>query len=114
LPFVKKARKECKATGIATGIHADVHKIEGNAEVQEKNVCILDDIIATGGTIICAIKHLKSLGAKKIIVGATHGVFAGDKIAEKILASSCDRIFITNAILNNNSSGVEIVKLPKD
>lgn len=110
---LKKARKECKATGISTGIHADIHKIEGSADVQGKNVCILDDIIATGGTIICTAKHLKCLGAKKIIVGATHGVFAGDKIAEKILANSCDRIFITNAILNKNYNEVEIVKLPK-
>src|SRR3989338_6693905 len=59
--------------------------MEGEVPVRGKNVCILDDIISTGGTIIRAIEHLKSRGAKKIIVGTTHGVFAGEKIAEKIL-----------------------------
>src|SRR3989344_3364883 len=39
-----------------------IHKIEGEVNVKGKNVCILDDIIASGGTILKAIKHLKKLG----------------------------------------------------
>ena len=106
-----KVRHESKATGENTGIHADIHKIEGEVDVENKNVCILDDIISTGGTIVRAIEHLKSRGAKKIIVGATHGVFAGEKIAEKILRASCDKIFVTNAIIQNENSNLEILKL---
>ena len=71
---------------------------DANKKIRGKNICILDDIIATGGTIIHAIKHLKEKGAKKIIVGGTHGVFAGETIAEKILKSSCSHIFVTNSI----------------
>ncbi|MCX6752337.1 MAG: ribose-phosphate diphosphokinase [Candidatus Nomurabacteria bacterium] len=109
-----KVRHESKATGEKTGIHADIHKIEGEVDVENKNVCILDDIISTGGTIIRAIEHLKSRGAKKIIVGATHGVFAGEKIAEKILKASCEKIFVTNAIIQSENSDIEIIKLPKN
>lgn len=93
------------------GLETEIHSMKLNADVKGKNICILDDIIATGSTIIHAIRHLKSLGAKKIIVGATHGVFAGEKIAEKILKNNCDKIFVTNAILNKNKK-VEILKLP--
>ena len=113
---LQKTRKESRATGIKTSIHADIHKIEGEADVRRKNVCILDDIISTGGTIIRAIEHLKSRGVEKIIVGATHGVFAGEKIAEKILKNHCNKIFITNAIIYNNDekNNVEILKLTKN
>lgn len=110
---LKKTRKEANATGTKTGIHAKIHKIEGHADVKGKNVCILDDIISTGGTIMHATKHLKSLGVKKIIVGATHGVFAGDKIAEKILKSACSELFTTNAI-PSKSKLVKILKLQKN
>ncbi|HBA46036.1 hypothetical protein A2W67_03575 [Candidatus Nomurabacteria bacterium RIFCSPLOWO2_02_40_28] len=99
---LKKVRHESKAT--KNQIHARIHKMEGEVPVRGKNVCILDDIISTGGTIIRAIEHLKSRGAKKIIVGTTHGVFAGEKIAEKILKNGCTHLFVTNAIEQQNSS----------
>ncbi|MFA6076762.1 MAG: ribose-phosphate diphosphokinase [Candidatus Paceibacterota bacterium] len=110
---LEKTRKESKATGIKTGIHAEIHKIEGEVEVNGKNVCILDDMISTGGTIIRAIEHLKARGAKKIIVGTVHGIFAGEKIAEKILNNNCDKLFTTNSIVSNDNSKLEIIKLTK-
>ena len=103
---LKKRRKRNAKHGLET----DIHKIDGHADVKDKNVCILDDIIATGGTIMYAARHLKELGAKKIIVGATHGIFCGKKIPEKILKSSCSHIFVTDSILNNHK--VKILKLP--
>jgi|SRR3989344_826813 len=84
---LKKVRKE----------HNHVHKIDGHADVKGKNVCILDDIIDTGGTIRRAIDHLRKLGAKKIIVGATHGIFSKGKIKE------ADFVFTTNSIENSHS-----------
>src|SRR3989338_11464111 len=49
---LKKVRHESKAT--KNQIHARIHKMEGEVPVRGKNVCILDDIISTGGTIIRA------------------------------------------------------------
>ncbi len=107
---LKKVRHESK-TVEKTSIYADIHTMEGEIDVKGKNVCILDDMISTGGTIIRAIEHLKSRGAKKIIVGATHVIFAGEKIAEKIIKASCDKIFVTNSIIFSNNNEVEILKL---
>ena len=106
---LRKTRKESTANGTPTGIHAEIHKMEGEVDVEGKNVCILDDIISTGGTIIRATEHLKSRGARKIIVGATHGVFAGENIAEKILRNNCDQLFTTNAISQNSLSANFVV-----
>lgn len=97
---MNKKRRRVKEHGLETEIHS--MECDNELDVKGKNICILDDIVASGGTIIYAAKHLKKLGAKKIIVGATHGVFCGDKIAEKILKSSCSRIFVTNSILNQD------------
>lgn len=112
---LQKTRSKAKGNGVKNGIHADINGMKGDANlnnsVKGKNICILDDIISTGGTLIHAIKHLKALGAKKIIVGATHGVFAGENVSQKILNSSCDKIFITNAIINSKTKNVEILKL---
>ena len=39
------------------------------------NVVILDDVIATGGTMVKAAEMLKRQGAKKVYLGCVHGVF---------------------------------------
>ena len=81
---------------------------------KDKNVCIMDDMVSTGGTVVHAIKHLKSLGAKKIVVATVHGIFAGNKIAEKILKAGCQKIFVTDSIPNEYNKNVQVVKLPEN
>lgn len=105
-----KSRGKSKANGVKNGIHADINGMKGEIDVRGKNICILDDIISTGSTLIHAITHLKKLGAKKIIVGATHGVFAGEKIAQKIQKAGASNIFVTNAIVSKNKN-VKVLKL---
>lgn len=107
---LKKVRHKSKETGMETGIHADINTMEGEIDVEGKNVCILDDIISTGSTIVRAIEHLKARGAQTIIVGATHGVFTGHRIAEKILNNSCSELFINNTIAVKNVTFDTLVK----
>ncbi len=109
-----KKRKASVATGNNTEIYAHIHKIESDIDVDGKNICILDDMISTGSTMMKTIEHLKEKGAKKVIVGATHGIFAGVDIAQKIIDSSCDHIFTTNSITREPDTKVTILKLPKD
>ena len=46
-------------------------------EVEGKSVCIVDDIIATGGTIMRASKALKEQGANSVYACCAHGLFTG-------------------------------------
>jgi ribose-phosphate pyrophosphokinase len=89
--------------------------MKGEIDVKGKNVCIMDDMISTGGTVIHAIKHLRGLGANKIIVATAHGIFAGEKIAEKIIKAGCAQIIITDSIQIQNEPNkiIKILKLPK-
>jgi ribose-phosphate pyrophosphokinase len=66
-------------------------------DIAGKTVLMIDDMITTGGTIAEASKILKTHGAGKIYVAATHGVFAGNAI-EKLAKSPIERIIITDTI----------------
>lgn len=65
-------------------------------DVTGKNVLIVDDIISTGGTMIRAANILKKMGAKKIYVTATHGVFAEGAIER--VSKAVDELAVTNTI----------------
>ncbi len=72
-----------------------------NIDVEGKSAVILDDIIATGGTMTEAAKQLKDSGAEEVHAGCTHGLLVDD--ADKRLGSACDSVFCTDTIENKNS-----------
>lgn len=49
-------------------------------EVSGKSVLIVDDIIATGSSMLAAIRRLVELGAAGIYVGCTHGQFTNNAL----------------------------------
>jgi len=65
-------------------------------DVEGKNVLIVDDIISTGGTMIRAANILRKMGAKRIYVVATHGVFAEGAIER--VGKAVDELAVTNTI----------------
>jgi ribose-phosphate pyrophosphokinase len=66
--------------------------------VKGKKVAIVDDIIATGGTIAKAAEQLRRQGAESILAVCTHGVFAKNGLDK--LRSVCDEICSTDTIEN--------------
>jgi len=76
-----------------------------SGEVSGDTAIIIDEVISTGGTILDAAKVLKEKGIKKVIVCATHGIFANNA-AEKIESSNIDKVIVTDSIAHN-------VKTPK-
>jgi ribose-phosphate pyrophosphokinase len=75
----------------------EVKATEIIGEVEGKNVIMCDDIIATAGTVVTAAKLCKERGAKQILVGATHGVFAGPAL-ERLADAPIDEIIVTDTI----------------
>ncbi len=66
-------------------------------EVEGRNILMVDDIIATAGTIAGAANLVKERGAEKIFVGATHGIFAGEAL-ERLKQSPISEVVITDTI----------------
>lgn len=66
-------------------------------EVKDKNVLMVDDIVATAGSLCEAAEALRRAGAKSIYAAATHGILSGPAI-ERIDKSCIDELCITNSI----------------
>jgi ribose-phosphate pyrophosphokinase len=65
--------------------------------VKNRNIVMCDDMISTGGTIASAAALLNSRGARKIYVGATHGVFCGSAL-DKLQQAGLDEVIVTDTI----------------
>ena len=65
--------------------------------VEGKNVIIIDDMIATGGTIVEASKILKKQGVKKIYTIATHCLLLGNA-DQKILNAGVEDVICSDTI----------------
>ena len=90
--------------------HDVVQTLSMTGSVSGKNVLMVDDIISTGGTIIEAAKFLKAHGALRIIVAATHGVFAQDAL-EKIEKSPIEMILVTNTLPQKRHTLLKVVNI---
>jgi ribose-phosphate pyrophosphokinase len=66
-------------------------------EVDGRACVLVDDMIATGSTIIAAAEQLKENGATDVWVAATHGLFSGPAI-DRLKNSVIDRVIVTNTV----------------
>jgi len=70
-------------------------------DVKARSVVIVDDIIATGGTIIKATDELKDQGATSVIAACTHGLYTSGALEK--LNSKCDKILSTDTLESETS-----------
>lgn len=114
------AAGRAKDVGEAMGVdydHLEKTRLSGTevvikpakSNVKGKNVLIVDDIIATGSTIITATAQLKQAGAKSVTVACTHGVFTNNAL-ERLTGSSLDGVLSCNT-LENEVSHISVAKL---
>ncbi|MCB9733803.1 MAG: ribose-phosphate pyrophosphokinase [Deltaproteobacteria bacterium] len=66
-------------------------------DVAGKHAVIVDDEVATGGTLIEAANFLMERGALSVIAAFTHPVLAGSAV-ERLTASAIDRLVFTDSI----------------
>src|SRR5260370_29652448 len=62
-----------------------------------KIAVVCDDKSSTGGTLVKAAEALRNKGATDVYTLATHGIFAGDAIAQ-FEKSEINRVIVTNTI----------------
>ncbi len=66
-------------------------------DVEGKIAVVVDDMISTGGTLVKAAEALRKRGATDVYTLATHGIFAGDAIAQ-FERSEINKVIVTNTI----------------
>jgi len=70
-------------------------------DVDGRDVIIVDDMIATGGTIVDAARRCREHGANSVTLAATHGVFAGpalERMAKAHEEGLVQRVIITDSV----------------
>ncbi len=90
--------------------HRSAGRISGErlvGEVQGHTVILVDDLVASGTTLMRAAEACREAGAKRTIAMATHGAFSAD--ADGVLAGDAlDEIVITNSISPPRVSAAEV------
>ena len=66
-------------------------------DVKDKTAVIVDDIIATGGTLVAAAQTVLDEGAREVYAVATHGLFSGDAF-ETLARSPLAGIVVTDTV----------------
>jgi ribose-phosphate pyrophosphokinase len=74
-----------------------VESLDANFDVSGREVVILDDMIAGGGTMMKAIRAVLAGGAKSVCCGCTHGLFLGDAY-NKLQQAGAEEIVCSNTI----------------
>jgi ribose-phosphate pyrophosphokinase len=101
---IKMARAYAKRLGAGLAIvdkrriddvSAEVMHVMG--EVAGKNVILVDDIVATAGSLVEAASALKKKGAKDIYAAITHPVLCGPAM-ERIAGSEIKELMVTDTI----------------
>jgi len=67
-------------------------------EVEGKNVIIVDDMIATGSSLIEAVEALKKAKAKTIYAAITHGILSGPAIARIDQCKGLEQLLISDSV----------------
>jgi len=68
-----------------------------------RDIVVIDDMVAGGGTMIKAVATALSGGAKSVSCCTTHGLFLGGAL-EKLRAAGAKDIFCTDSILTEVSA----------
>ncbi len=67
-------------------------------EVEDKNVIIIDDMIATGSSLIEAVEALKKAKAKTIYAAITHGILSGPAIERIDQCKGLEKLLISDSV----------------
>lgn len=72
-----------------------------NLDVENRGIAIVDDIIATGGTIVRASEELKRNGARRVIAACTHGLYTSGAVER--LKKVCDAVYSSDTLENETT-----------
>ena len=89
-----------------------VNILTNSADVKDRDLILIDDMISTGGSIIKSTQFLKKQKCRRVFVACTHALFVNDA-ARRIKKAGVTEIISTNTIPRNTSK-VDVAKIISD
>jgi len=81
-------------------------------EVKGKNAVIVDDLIATGSSLIEAAEAIKKAGAREVYAAVSHGVLSGNSAANIEKCKALKELIITDSIpFDKKSSRIKVLSI---
>jgi ribose-phosphate pyrophosphokinase len=75
----------------------EVEMIAVSGDVKGRDCVVVEDIITTGGTIAKLATALRTQGANKVLVAATHPVLSGNAV-ERLKTADIDEVIVTDSV----------------
>ncbi len=75
----------------------EVEMIAVSGDVKGRDCVVVEDIITTGGTIAKLATALRTQGANKVLVAATHPVLSGNSV-ERLKNANIDEVIVTDSV----------------
>jgi ribose-phosphate pyrophosphokinase len=75
----------------------EVEMIAVSGDVKGRDCVVVEDIITTGGTIAKLATALRTQGANKVLVAATHPVLSGNAV-ERLKKADIDQVIVTDSV----------------
>jgi ribose-phosphate pyrophosphokinase len=66
-------------------------------DVQDRDVLLVDDMCATGGTLVAAAQTCRDRGCRRVMAAVTHGLMVGNAL-QKLDESPIEKILISNTV----------------
>ncbi len=76
---------------------AEIEVMDIMGEVDGKTALIVDDLVATAGSLVEAVQALKDAGAKEVYAAITHPILSGPA-RERLAASALKELVVTDTI----------------
>ncbi len=105
--YAKQAIKLAKALGVPLAVgtkvrhddtEVEINTVLGIGEESPKRAIIIDDEIATGGTMVKIVEALHRLGTQEFCIAATHGLFTGDAVEKLNALDYVSEIVTTDSV----------------
>ncbi len=114
----KRAAKLAHALGIPIAAGEKIRMSDNSVaisgvmgEVRGKDIIIMDDEIATAGTIVETIKYLRDFDIQRVTIIGTHGLFTGNAVDNLNEIEEIDEIVVTNTVPLPNGLKPERLKV---
>jgi len=80
-------------------------------EVKGQTAIVVDDLIATGSSLVEAAEAIKKAGAKEVYATVSHGVLSGNAISNIEKCKSLKELIITDSIPLDSSKNISRIKV---